>query len=57
VAGATIVNTIFGPVEVGAAVGDYGHVKVFFQKERNSCELSVLARVWTAEIKWLIAKR
>jgi NTE family protein len=31
VAGALIVNTIFGPVEVGGAVGDYGHAKFFFQ--------------------------
>jgi NTE family protein len=30
-AGALIVNTIFGPVEVGGAVGDYGHAKFFFQ--------------------------
>jgi NTE family protein len=30
-AGALIVNTIFGPVEVGGAVGDYGHSKFFFQ--------------------------
>ncbi len=31
VAGALIVNTIFGPVEVGGAVGNYGHAKFFFQ--------------------------
>ena len=31
VVGALIVNTIFGPVEVGGAVGDYGHSKFFFQ--------------------------
>jgi len=31
VGGALIVNTIFGPVEVGGAVGDYGHAKFFFQ--------------------------
>jgi NTE family protein len=31
VAGPLIVNTIFGPVEVGGAVGDYGHGKFFFQ--------------------------
>ena len=31
VAGALIVNTIFGPVEVGGAIGDYGHAKFFFQ--------------------------
>jgi len=30
-AGALIVNTLFGPVEVGGAVGDYGHSKFFFQ--------------------------
>lgn len=30
-AGALIVNTIFGPVEIGGAVGDYGHAKFFFQ--------------------------
>jgi len=31
VVGALIVNTIFGPVEVGGAVGNYGHSKFFFQ--------------------------
>ena len=31
VAGALIVNTLFGPVEVGGAVGDYGHASFFFQ--------------------------
>jgi NTE family protein len=31
VAGALIVNTLFGPVELGGAVGDYGHAKFFFQ--------------------------
>lgn len=31
VAGALVVNTLFGPVEVGGAVGDYGHAKFFFQ--------------------------
>jgi len=31
VVGALIVNTLFGPVEVGGAVGDYGHAKFFFQ--------------------------
>jgi NTE family protein len=31
VAGALIVNTIFGPIEVGGAVGHYGHAKFFFQ--------------------------
>jgi NTE family protein len=34
VGGALIVNTIFGPVEVGGAVGDYGHAKFFFQVGR-----------------------
>jgi NTE family protein len=34
VAGALIVNTLFGPVEVGGAVGDYGHSKFFFQVGR-----------------------
>lgn len=34
VAGALIVNTIFGPVEVGGAAGDYGHAKFFFQVGR-----------------------
>jgi NTE family protein len=34
VAGALIVNTIFGPVEVGGAIGDYGHAKFFFQVGR-----------------------
>lgn len=31
VAGAIIVNTLFGPVEIGGAVGNYGHAKFFFQ--------------------------
>jgi NTE family protein len=31
VAGALIVNTLFGPVETGVAVGNYGHAKFFFQ--------------------------
>jgi NTE family protein len=31
VVGAIIVNTIFGPVEIGGAVGNYGHAKFFFQ--------------------------
>lgn len=31
VAGALIVNTLFGPVEVGGAVGNYGHAKFYFQ--------------------------
>lgn len=30
VVGALIINTIFGPVEVGGAVGNYGHGKFFF---------------------------
>ena len=34
VAGALIVNTLFGPLEVGGAVGDYGHAKFFFQVGR-----------------------
>jgi NTE family protein len=34
VGGALIVNTIFGPVEIGGAVGDYGHAKFFFQVGR-----------------------
>jgi NTE family protein len=31
VVGALIVNTLFGPVEVGGAVGNYGHAKFYFQ--------------------------
>ncbi|HWC18241.1 MAG TPA: hypothetical protein VG498_14565, partial [Terriglobales bacterium] len=31
IVGALIVNTLFGPVEVGGAVGNYGHGKFFFQ--------------------------
>ena len=31
VVGALIINTIFGPVEVGGAVGNYGHGKFYFQ--------------------------
>ena len=31
VVGAIVVNTIFGPVEVGGAVGNYGHAKFYFQ--------------------------
>jgi NTE family protein len=31
VVGALVVNTLFGPVEVGGAVGDYGHGKFYFQ--------------------------
>jgi NTE family protein len=31
IAGALIVNTLFGPVELGGAVGDYGHAKFYFQ--------------------------
>src|SRR5947209_1453750 len=34
VVGALIVNTIFGPVEIGGAVGNYGHAKIFFQVGR-----------------------
>jgi NTE family protein len=34
VAAAFIVNTLFGPVEVGGAVGNYGHAKFFFQVGR-----------------------
>jgi NTE family protein len=34
VAGAIIVNTRFGPVEIGGAVGNYGHAKFFFQVGR-----------------------
>lgn len=34
VVGALIVKTIFGPVEVGGAVGNYGHAKFFFQLGR-----------------------
>lgn len=34
VVGGLIVNTLFGPVEVGGAVGNYGHAKFFFQVGR-----------------------
>jgi len=34
VVGAIIMNTLFGPVEIGGAVGDYGHAKFFFQVGR-----------------------
>jgi NTE family protein len=34
VAGALVVNTLFGPVEVGGAVGNYSHAKFFFQLGR-----------------------
>jgi NTE family protein len=34
VAGALIVSTLFGPVEAGGAVGDYGRSKFFFQVGR-----------------------
>jgi NTE family protein len=34
VVGALIVNTLFGPVEIGGAVGNYGHAKFFFQVGR-----------------------
>jgi NTE family protein len=30
-AGGIIVNTIFGPVEIAGAVGDYGHARFFFR--------------------------
>jgi NTE family protein len=30
-AGALVVNTIFGPVEVGGAVGNHDHQKFFFR--------------------------
>jgi hypothetical protein len=31
VAGGLLVNTIFGPVLVAGAVGDYGHARFYFQ--------------------------
>jgi NTE family protein len=34
VVGALVMNTLFGPIEVGGAVGDYGHAKFFFQLGR-----------------------
>jgi NTE family protein len=34
IVGALVVNTIFGPVEIGGAVGNYGHGKFFFQVGR-----------------------
>jgi NTE family protein len=34
VVGGLIVNTLFGPVEIGGAVGNYGHAKFFFQVGR-----------------------
>jgi len=34
VVGAIIVNTLIGPVQVGGAVGNYGHAKAFFQVGR-----------------------
>jgi NTE family protein len=34
VVAAIIMNTLFGPVEFGGAVGNYGHAKVFFQVGR-----------------------
>ncbi len=34
VVGGVIVNTLFGPVELGGAVGNYGHAKFFFQVGR-----------------------
>jgi NTE family protein len=35
VAGGLLVNTIFGPVEVAGAVGDYGHARFFFRIGRT----------------------
>jgi NTE family protein len=32
--GALVVNTIFGPMTIGDAVGNYGHAKFFFQVGR-----------------------
>jgi NTE family protein len=34
-AGGLIVNTIFGPVEIAGAVGDYGHARFFFRIGRT----------------------
>jgi NTE family protein len=34
VAAALVMNTLFGPVEIGGAVGNYGHGKFFFQVGR-----------------------
>ena len=34
IVGGLIVNTLFGPVEIGGAVGNYGHAKFFFQVGR-----------------------
>ncbi len=34
IVGALVVNTRFGPVEAGGAVGNYGHAKFFFQVGR-----------------------
>jgi len=34
VAGGFIVNTIFGPVEIAGAVGDYGHARFYFRVGR-----------------------
>jgi NTE family protein len=34
VVGAIVMNTLFGPVEIGGAVGNYGHAKFFFQVGR-----------------------
>jgi len=31
IVGALVLNTRFGPLQVGGAVGDYGHAKIFFQ--------------------------
>jgi NTE family protein len=35
VAAGLLVNTIFGPVEVAGAVGDYGHARFFFRIGRT----------------------
>jgi NTE family protein len=34
VVGAIVLKTLFGPVEIGGAVGNYGHAKFFFQVGR-----------------------
>ena len=34
VVGALVVDTLFGPVEVGGAIGNYGHAKFFFRVGR-----------------------
>jgi len=35
VAGGLLVDTIFGPVEIAGAVGDYGHGRFFFRIGRT----------------------